>query len=580
MKYPSINNKHFLDLITQEFQQFKIPKKQLTMEDICQPKKFKLQKSQEFVAEYLSPKSPYKSLLVFHQIGSGKTCTAVTVAEKWVGKRQIIVLTPASLIDNFKDELRSLCADDTYISNKDRQLLKSLSPKDKQYKDIILKSNKIIDKFYKIMSYHKFTNLALDKKINFKNTLLIIDEVQNMVSISGTFYRVLSSMINKAPEDLRIMLLSATPMFDSPTEIALTINLLRPNKPLPIGNQFIDKYIDIQKTPSGKLSYSTKNMDDFRNRITGYISYYRGAPPQAYPQVEIKVVRSKMLEFQYKSYLGAISENISHIKGVFTSQDISDISTDFMIGPRMLSNIAFPNKKTGFDGLRSLKGEALLLDNLKNYSIKFYKIIKKIKQSKGPCFIYSNFKEEGGIESLIQILKFHGWKDYRKHGTGIKRYAVWSGDENITIKDQIKKTFNNYNNKNGSQLQLILGSPSIKEGVTLLRVEQVHIIEPYWNMSRILQIIGRAVRYCSHKDLPKNRRFVKIYLHIATLNNDIKIKHKVDTTIDEHIWKIANKKDIIIKQFETALKERAVDCKLFYNLNNFDTDEQQLKCFK
>ena len=45
----------------------------------------------------------------------------------------------------------------------------------------------------------------------------------------------------------------------------------------------------------------------------------------------------------------------------------------------------------------------------------------------------------------------------------------------------------------------MLGSPSIKEGVSLLRIEQVHILEPYWNMSRILQIIGRATRDSNNK---------------------------------------------------------------------------------
>ena len=62
----------------------------------------------------------------------------------------------------------------------------------------------------------------------------------------------------------------------------------------------------------------------------------------------------------------------------------------------------------------------------------------------------------------------------------------------------------------------MLGSPSIKEGVSLLRVQQVHMMEPYWNMSRMLQIMGRAVRFCSHKDVPKNKRIVKIYLYLAS----------------------------------------------------------------
>jgi len=580
MKFPNINDDDFYDKINQKFKQFKVPKKEQTMKQLCQPKKFKLQKSQELIAEYLGPNSPYQSLLVFHQIGSGKTCTAVTVAEKWVGKRKIMVLTPAALIDNFRDELRSLCGGNKYISDKERKELGNLKPSDDKYQQIIKKSNDKISKFYNVLSYHKFTNLALEGKINMKNTFLIIDEVQNMVSLSGTFYKVLKKTIDNAPKDLRIMLLSATPMFDTPQEIGLTLNLLRLPEPFPVGSKFNERYLDITKSKSGKLKYKLKNMDEFREKIKGYVSYYRGAPPNAYPETEFKIVKSKMDEFQYKSYLGALSDQESYIRGAFTSEDILDMPKDFMLGPRIVSNVAFPNKKTGRDGFKSFKGDNICLENLKDYSIKYYKIIKKLKKSDGPCFVYSNFKSEGGIESFIRVLKKHGWKDYQEHGTGNKRFAVWSGDESLKVKDEIKKVFNDPKNHDGSKLHLMLGSPSIKEGVSLLRVDQVHIIEPYWNMSRMLQIIGRAVRYCSHKDLPKRRRFVEIYLYLATIPKDLRKEGEehLDKSVDEYIWKLANKKNEVISQFEIALKEMAVDCKLFYNLNVFDTDEEPLQC--
>ena len=55
--------------------------------------------------------------------------------------------------------------------------------------------------------------------------------------------------------------------------------------------------------------------------------------------------------------------------------------------------------------------------------------------------------------------------------------------------------------------------PAIKEGVSLLRVKYVHIIEPYWNLSRLEQVIGRAVRFCSHKDVEEDKRIVKVYIY-------------------------------------------------------------------
>ena len=130
----------------------------------------------------------------------------------------------------------------------------------------------------------------------------------------------------------------------------------------------------------------------------------------------------------------------------------------------------------------------------------------------------------------------------------------------IKKKDFIKCVFNKPNNEDGSQIQIILGSPSIKEGVSLLRVRQVHILEPYWNFSRLKQIIGRAVRFCSHKDLPRDERLVEIYIYIASHPD-------VDMSIDKYILSLAREKESIISEFENAIKESAVDCRLFYNAN-------------
>ena len=69
-----------------------------------------------------------------------------------------------------------------------------------KYEELCTNPNSEIDKFYKIHSYHKFTELVKDNKIRLKNTLLIVDEVQNMISEDGTFYKNLkknpSSPIN------------------------------------------------------------------------------------------------------------------------------------------------------------------------------------------------------------------------------------------------------------------------------------------------------------------------------------------------------------------------------------------------
>ena len=535
------------------------------MEELCLPKKFKLQPSQLFLGEFFK-KSRIKGLLIYHKIGAGKTCTAITVAEKLKNKLDIIIVLPAALIGNFKDELRSECPGDEYISQKNRKLLNKLEPSDPTYQKIIKNSNKKIEKNYKIYSYHKFNNLVTDKKIKFKNNLVIIDEIQNMISQSGSFYKSIKETIDKSDDKTRIVLLSATPIFDKPVEIALTLNLLKPENPLPIGNLFNKNFFNIKTTSKGP-SYKVKNIDNFKNYITDMVSYYRGAPPQTFPKENFKVVRCQMSDFQYKSYLTAAADEDMMIRGIFKNVDILNLPTDFFIGPRILSNIAFPNKSFGLNGLRSLTKEAMQIQNIKEYSTKFYQIYKRIKKSKGPVFIYSNFKEIGGIRSLVKFLNNHGYKNYKDSDVKLNKmmFAVWTGDETHSYKEEIKSVFNKKDNHDGSKIKIFLGTPSIKEGVSLLRVEQVHILEPYWNLSRMKQIIGRAIRYCSHKDLSSKRRFVDIFLYLSTYP-------KVET-VDQYIWKLAKKKDKLISKFEIALKEKAIDCSIFHSSNVYGDEE-------
>jgi hypothetical protein len=280
-----------------------------------------------------------------------------------------------------------------------------------------------------------------------------------------------------------------------------------------------------------------------------------------------------MNTFQYKSYLTSMSSIKNTSKGSFKDVDILKLPADFFLGPRMISNVAFPNKSIGEVGFSSFNESALQLQNIQKYSIKFYKIIKRIKRSSGPIFVYSNFKDIGGLKSFIKFIEYHGYKNYKTFGEGEKRYAVWSGDEPHHVKEEIKHIFNNTENIDGSKIKLMLGSPSIKEGVSLLRVEQVHILEPYWNMSRVQQIIGRAIRFCSHKDVTKAKQHVEVYLYLATHPNE-------EDSIDEYIWSLAKQKNKLIQEFEHALKENAIDCELFHARNEYKMDENKIKCNK
>lgn len=534
---------------------YKIPKNKYSFDDICHPKKYKLQIPQMFLSNYLGPKSDNKRLLIYHKIGSGKTCTAIQICEAWKNKKKIMVVLPASLQGNFVNEIRSLCTGDTYMSDKDRNELKNLLPSDERYIDIVNNANKKIKKIYTIYSYNKFVKLIEMKALSIDNTLLIIDEIQNMISEIGKYYINLLNFINNAPADLRIVLLTATPIFDKPNEIALTLNLLKPENPLPTGNKFNEKFI----SEKGKII----NRSLFKSYIKGYISYYKGAPEFTFPHLKIKYLKCEMDTFQYSIYKKIETKELQNDYSN-NDENVLKLPNNFYIGTRLTSNIVFPNKKISDSGLKSLSDNHIK-NKLFMYSAKFYKMMEKILRSSGKIFIYSAFKNYGGITSIIKILESFGYKNYDENGIGKNRFAIWSGDETNQYKDQIKNEYNHITNLYGENIKILIGSLAIKEGVSLTAVRHAHILEPYWNMARLQQIIGRASRYCSHKDLPEEKRFVKVYIYIA-VHPDAK------QTIDEYILNMAITKNKLIQQFEKLMQESAIDCKLNINANNDEND--------
>lgn len=557
VEYLDISNKNFYKSVRSNFSKYKIRETSKSAKELCRPKKFKLQKPQRFVSAFLSPKTKYRNLLIFHKIGSGKTCASITVAEKWKRRRRILVITSASLIDGYRDELRSKCVGDTYITDENREKLKQLQHNSKEYKRIIKESDKLINVYYDIISYQKF--IKISKKIKLNKSVIIIDEVQNIVSEKGSMYKILYEKLEKVPPSTPIVLLTATPMFDKPVELALTLNLFKLPQKIPVDKEFNNLFLTSTTNKYGDVEVKTKNLNLLKKYIRGYISYYRGANPKTFPKKNIIFVDSKMSDFQYKCYISVLAK-----EGSFTQSDIFNASNNFFIASRSISNIAFPNKKLNEEGFVSFRNKYLKGEGLKQCSKKFYDIVRNIKKTKGPVFVYSNFKNYAGIRTFTKILEAYGYKNYNTNGAGKNTYAIWSGDETLSYRAEIKNVFNKYENKNGDLIKIFIGTPAIKEGVSLFRIRQVHIIEPYWNYSRLEQIIGRAFRYCSHIDLPKNQQSVDVFLY-RSVYEDIQ-------TIDKYIYELARKKKGLIDSFMNVLKMGAVDCSLNYVANSIDDD--------
>jgi len=558
--YPSISDPQFYQKLIQIFHQYHIKSRPQSFQEICFPKRYHFQVPQKFLAEYINPKTPYHGLLIYHRVGAGKSCTAISIAENFKSTHQIIVVLPASVIDNFRSEIRSECTGETYISKKDRKLLKNLPVNSRERREIIRRSNERIAQYYQIYSYNKFVQLLISGTLRLEKTLLIIDEVHNLVSEEGSYYYTVHHAIQNAPSDLRVVIMTATPIFDKPVEIALTMTLLLRDRQMPVGKDFTSQFL----VRVGE-DYRPKNLDKFKEYLKGYVSYFRGAPQIAFPREKYHLVRCPMSTFQQKVYRLTLG---TEPKFPFDYLNVR-ISNNFYISSRMVSNIVFPNGRLGRAGFESLQEKDLEPDRLERYSPKFLAALRRIRRTTGTVFVYSNFREYAGIRAFARILEHYGYRNYEFHGPGKRRFAVWTGGQRTELRDEIKTVFNDIRNQDGSLIKIVCGSSALSEGVSFLRVQQIHILEPYWNFSLIEQVVGRGVRHCSHRDVPPDKRLVKVYIYLATLKNGV--------SIDQKIMRMALKKKVLNLQFERAIKETAIDCRLFYHANVYK-GEPELNC--
>ncbi len=112
--YPD-NRRGFTQYITARFAAFKLPQifDKRPNPRACDMMTMQTYKYQAFIREYMRNASPYRGVLVYHGLGSGKTCTSIAAAEAIYSQscddegchKKIIIMTPASLRQNFLNEL-------------------------------------------------------------------------------------------------------------------------------------------------------------------------------------------------------------------------------------------------------------------------------------------------------------------------------------------------------------------------------------------------------------------------------------------------------------------------------------------
>ena len=140
--------------------------------------------------------------------------------------------------------------------------------------------------------------------------------------------------------------------------------------------------------------------------------------------------------------------------------------------------------------------------------------------------------------------------------------------------------FNTVENKEGKFIKLILGSKVMNEGISMRNVGEVHILDVYFNLGKVDQVIGRAIRWCSHyKVMGENNPFpsVNVYKYVVSLVDGSNMQENQELSSEEELYKKAEQKYLLIKKIERAMKERAFDCPLNMHGNIFSEEVQKYK---
>ena len=520
--YPEISDETFLKKLLKkrefrETRQAKITDESLE-QNVCDVEEFEYTSTQKFVSQFMSPNTPYNGMLLYHGVGVGKTCTAVLAAESFLQlspKNKVYILAPPAIQAGFYrtifDPSRIIFGTDDKpnshegcTGNRYLELAQMLYERDKR--EIELRVNRLISKRYAIMGYVAFRNMVLNILSQISTTLsperkqqqkiillqralsgsfFIVDEAHNLRDVSDSAEddgdqtddvgdksdasggKKLVPMLRevlKTCEGNKLMLMSATPMYNSYKEIVSLLNLLL----------LVDKSEDLLKESDivfemGKNGeqLSKASEDRLIKVANGHISFMRGENPKAFPSrldpadsVRISewpenepngnkkipgpqkedVLRLPLvkcaLEGEPLQVIKSMTERLVASKGV----GIRTIDTLLQAG-----NCIFPGE--GLDGRVGSEGfqawftgkavastfEGTRLSTLPQYvptdpeedynwmiasddalgkcSPKFNQVLKTIRNATGISFVYSRFVENGAVIFCL-LLEANGYSPW------------------------------------------------------------------------------------------------------------------------------------------------------------------------
>ena len=442
-------------------------------------------------------------LILYHSTGSGKTITALYAVYQF--PYDIMIIGPKSSKKTFTDNIQKA------------------------------KMNPSRFTFY---TYAKIKKILETNVTIFKKKSVIVDEAHTIRNENMYNLYISSSLMFAS----KIILLTATPVVNYLNDLSVLVNIVKGEDVLPTERKLFDQmFFDEEKM----MLINEKFLFD---KLKNTISYYKTndlAPEQGseaisphiaddtenYPTSATHIMEIEMSHEQINEYIYYIKKIIYENKNIVNESEILNIDYGLL-----------PNKKKNFflSATRQLSNTV----NNSEKSPKIEEILKKIEKGPYPVIVYSNFLKNG-IYTLAILLE--------------KQKISYKTITGFTTNDKLNVIVNNYNN---GMYKVLLISSAGSESLDLKNTRQIHIMEPHWNNARIQQVIGRAIRFGSHKDLPINEHHVDIYYWISIFS-----KHIKNLSADQYLIVLSRRKKELWDKYQEIIIDASIENNFFIKKN-------------
>ena len=456
-----------------------------------------------------------------------------------------------------------------------------------------------------------------------------VDAKRNMVD--GKIMTPFLQKVLAYSRGLKLVLLTATPMYNTYKEIIFMLNLLLMNDKKALLSEK-----DIFRSDGSLRSSGEEILGRIASR---YVSFMRGENPNSFPirlfPKDVETLEDYPLITPRKGpvpddqkvfieHLPIVSiplpeDSDNYKASVALMNELQKSEKDTGISPTMIKPIIqagnfiapgpegedarsyrerlkpsaieevlerIPGPPVSYKAREEGGAAFLALANLMRYSPKFVFLIKRLATCEGVAFIYSQFVEAGALP-LALALEANGYKPYGRpamladgvqDGLGgqcakcEKRQKNHKGEAHPFVQatyglltgvtalspnnERTIQAEKGDANRDGAIMKVVIGSQIAAEGVDFRFIREVHVLDAWYHLNKTEQVIGRAIRYCSHSALEKEKRNTTIYLYAATYPD------RSQETADLYSYRQAFDKAAKVGAVTRALKIRAIDCNL------------------